>query len=74
MNWERIEADWQQFKGSVREKWAKLTDQDLERIAGQKDRLFGLLKERYGLEKEHASKEIDGWLAKLEQQNDKRKS
>jgi uncharacterized protein YjbJ (UPF0337 family) len=68
MNWEQIEGNWHQFKGQVRQKWAKLTDDDLEAIGGKKDRLFGVLKQRYGLEKERASAEIDRWLQSLKHQ------
>ena len=73
MNWERIEGNWDQFKGKVREKWAKLTDQDVASIGGKKDKLFGLLKERYGLEKEKASAEVDHWLEKFKDDNDAQK-
>ena len=72
MNWDRIEGNWQQMKGMIREKWAKLTDQDVESIGGKKDRLFGLLKERYGIEKEKASAELDRWMAGMKDDNAKR--
>jgi uncharacterized protein YjbJ (UPF0337 family) len=74
MNWERIEGNWEQFKGNVRQKWAKLTDQDVESIGGKKDKLFGLLKERYGIEKDKANHEVDSWLETLKQDNENRKS
>ena len=56
-----------QFKGSVKEKWGKLTDDDLTMIEGQRENLTGRLKERYGLEKEAAEKEIDAWMQGLQQ-------
>jgi uncharacterized protein YjbJ (UPF0337 family) len=62
----QIEGNWQELRGKVRQQWAKLTDQDLERIAGAKDRLVGALKQRYGYEKDKASKEVEGWLQTLE--------
>ena len=49
MNWEQVEGKWDQFKGSVKEKWGKLTDDDLTMIEGQRENLAGRLKERYGL-------------------------
>jgi uncharacterized protein YjbJ (UPF0337 family) len=65
MNWEQVEGKWDQFKGSVKEKWGKLTDDDLTMIKGRRENLAGRLKERYGLEKEAAEKEIDFWVRGL---------
>lgn len=62
MNWEQIEGQWLDLKGVVREKWGKLTDDDFEVIAGKKDRLLGKLHARYGLAKEEAEKELDGFI------------
>ncbi len=58
MNWDQVEGKWKQFKGQFREQWGKLTDDDLEKIAGRRDRLAGLLQQRYGLAKEEAEKQI----------------
>jgi uncharacterized protein YjbJ (UPF0337 family) len=58
MNWDQITGDWKQFKGKVKEKWGKLTDDDLTTIAGKRDQLAGLLQERYGYAKEQAEKEL----------------
>ena len=44
MNWDQITGDWKQFKGKVKEKWGKLTDDDLTTIAGKRDQLAGLSK------------------------------
>ena len=65
MNWQQVEGKWDNFKGKVREKWGKLTDDDIDVIAGKKDQLLGRLKERYGYEKEQAEKELDSFLGKL---------
>jgi len=59
MNWDQISGNWKQFKGSVKERWGKLTDDDLTVVAGQRDKLAGLLQERYGYAKENADKELD---------------
>ena len=61
MNWDQIAGNWKQVKGQVKEKWGKLTDDDLEVIEGKKDQLLGRLQERYGYSKEQAEKEIDSW-------------
>jgi uncharacterized protein YjbJ (UPF0337 family) len=46
--WDQVKGNWKQLKGKVREKWGLLTDDDLEHIAGHKDRLVGKLQEKYG--------------------------
>ena len=61
MNWDQIEGKWKQMKGSVREKWGKLTDSDFEQIAGNRDKFLGRLQERYGYTREKAEKELDQW-------------
>ncbi|HUS06169.1 MAG TPA: CsbD family protein [Bryobacteraceae bacterium] len=61
MNWDQVEGKWKQMKGTVREKWSKLTDDDFEYIGGKKDQLIGRLQERYGYTKEQADREADEW-------------
>jgi uncharacterized protein YjbJ (UPF0337 family) len=61
MNWDQIAGNWKQFKGTVKEQWGKLTDDDLEVIEGKKDQLVGRLQERYGYTKEQAEKELNSW-------------
>jgi uncharacterized protein YjbJ (UPF0337 family) len=61
MNWDQIEGQWKQIKGAAKEKWGKLTDDDLDKIAGKRDRLAGRLQVCYGLHKEIAEKECDDW-------------
>jgi uncharacterized protein YjbJ (UPF0337 family) len=63
MNWEPVEGRWTQLKGVIKEKWGKLTDDDLDVIAGKKDRLLGKLQEKYGITKEEAEKQIQSWSA-----------
>jgi uncharacterized protein YjbJ (UPF0337 family) len=63
MNWDQIEGKWKQLKGSIREKWGKLTDDDLDQIGGNRDKLLGKLQERYGYQKEEAEKQLDAWSA-----------
>jgi uncharacterized protein YjbJ (UPF0337 family) len=62
MNWDRIEGNWKEFKGQVRQKWGKLTDDDLEVIEGKRTELAGRLQQRYGVAKDEAEREIDAWL------------
>ena len=62
MNWNQIEGNWQQYKGQVRQTWAKLTDDDLARMNGKREELVGRLQERYGYTKEMAERKIDAFL------------
>jgi len=65
MNWDQIAGNWKQVKGTVKEKWGKLTDDDLTTIAGKRDQLAGLLQERYGYEKDQAEKALDEFSRSL---------
>jgi uncharacterized protein YjbJ (UPF0337 family) len=61
MDWNRVEGNWKQVKGKVKEKWGKLTDDDLDVIAGKQDQLEGRLQQRYGYAKDQAQKEVNDW-------------
>jgi uncharacterized protein YjbJ (UPF0337 family) len=61
MNKETLEGNWNALKGKAKEKWGKLTDDDLTRIAGKKDQLIGELQKKYGYMKEKAEDEIAKW-------------
>jgi uncharacterized protein YjbJ (UPF0337 family) len=65
MNWDRVEGNWKQFAGKVREKWGKLTDDDLQVINGQQDQLVGRIQERYGVAKDEAQKQVKNWVGGL---------
>ncbi len=62
MNWDRIEGNWKQFQGKVTQKWGKLTNDDLDVIAGKRTELAGRLQTRYGVAKDEAERQIDNWL------------
>ena len=68
MNWDRIEGNWKQFKGKVREKWGDLTDDDIKMMGGKKDQLVGKIQERYGISKDEASKQADEWAKTLREE------
>ena len=59
MNWDQVEGKWKQAGGKVKEKWGKLTDDDLQVIAGKRDQLIGKIQERYGIAKEDAARQGD---------------
>jgi uncharacterized protein YjbJ (UPF0337 family) len=58
MNWDQIEGGWKQMKGTIREQWGKLTDDEFDIIAGQRDKLVGVIQERYGYSREAAEAEV----------------
>ena len=58
MNWDQIEGRWTEFRGKVKEKWGKLTDDDLTVIEGHQEQLAGRIQERYGLAKDEAEKQV----------------
>jgi uncharacterized protein YjbJ (UPF0337 family) len=61
MDWDRIEGNWKQFSGKVKEKWGQLTDDDLTKINGRRDQLEGIIQQRYGYAKDQARDEVDRW-------------
>ena len=61
MNWDRIEGNWKQFKGQVKEGWGKLTDDDIAVINGKRDQLVGKIQERYGCAKDEADRQVKDW-------------
>ncbi|HWO08202.1 MAG TPA: CsbD family protein [Polyangiaceae bacterium] len=63
MNTDVFQGRWQQLKGKARVKWGKLTNDDIDQIRGERDQLVGKLRERYGLERDRAEREVDDWLS-----------
>jgi len=61
MNSETLKGEWNQLKGSIKQKWADLTDDDLTHIEGSRDKLVGRLQERSGRTKEEVEREVDDW-------------
>jgi len=65
MNWDIVQGKWKQYKGSAKEKWGELTDDELDQAAGQRDQLVGKIQEKYGVAKDEAEKQVDEWSSKL---------
>jgi uncharacterized protein YjbJ (UPF0337 family) len=61
MNKQEMQGDWKQLKGKMKEKWGKLTDDDLTKAEGRRDQLIGRIQERYGIAKEEAEKQYDAF-------------
>lgn len=62
MNRDVLRGKWNQLKGGIKEQWGKLTDDDLQQIAGNREQLEGKIQERYGYTKDQARQEIDNWF------------
>jgi uncharacterized protein YjbJ (UPF0337 family) len=61
MNWDRIQGNWKMFKGQVQQKWGDLTNDDLDRIEGNRTELIGRLQARYGMARDEAERQVDSW-------------
>ena len=61
MNEDKIKGQWKQLTGKVKAKWGKLTDDDLDVIAGKRDQLLGKIQERHGVTLEEAEKQVTAW-------------
>ena len=66
MNRNILEGNWKQIRGAIREKWGELTDDELDQIAGKRDKLAGVLQERYGYTQMEAERQIDDFLTTWE--------
>jgi uncharacterized protein YjbJ (UPF0337 family) len=61
MNWDVVEGKWKQLKGDVKRQWGKLTDDDLDVIEGNRDKLIGKIQESYGIGKDDADRQVNDW-------------
>lgn len=62
MNSDQLKGKWKQMKGSVKERWGKLTDDDVDIINGQNEQLVGKIQEKYGIAKDEAQRQVDEWM------------
>jgi uncharacterized protein YjbJ (UPF0337 family) len=70
MNWDRIEGNWKQFKGSALQQWGKLTDDQLDVVAGKRDVLLGRIQEVYGISRDEGEKQLAAWQQRMQEIND----
>jgi len=66
MNWSNVEGNWNEMKGRVKEKWGKLTDDDLTQVGGKHDRLVGVLQQKYGMAKDKVEEQLESFFANSE--------
>jgi uncharacterized protein YjbJ (UPF0337 family) len=69
MNWDEIRRNWSEYKLNARTRWSRLTPEDLERIAGDREQLVGRIREAYEMSDEAAQQQIDAWHAALREDN-----
>ena len=68
MNRDTMKGEIKQLRGKLRAKWGKLTDNDVELIAGKKDILIGKIQERYGHSNDEAEKQVDAFYDELDRE------
>ena len=66
MNKDILQGMWKQVRGDIKTKWGKLTDDELDQVAGHRDKLLGLIQQKYGEQREAAETELNKLLNKLE--------
>ncbi len=66
MNWEQVESKWEQLTASAKENWAKVTDDELHQIAGQREQLAAKIQETYGITRREAEKQVWDWGKSVE--------
>ncbi|WP_296445217.1 CsbD family protein [Rhodoferax sp. UBA5149] len=69
MNWDRIEGNWKQLNGHVREQWGRLTDDHFKVLAGRRDCLAGRIQERYGISQDESKKQLAACQKRMKQIN-----
>lgn len=62
MNKDILKGNWKQFRGEVQKQWGKLTNDDLDVINGEYEKLVGRVQERYGWDREHAEREVTDYF------------
>jgi len=63
--WNKVSGNWKRMKGSVKERWGKLTHNEIREAQGRREALNGFIQSRYGIDRESADRQIDDWLKTL---------
>jgi len=66
LNKDIMVGQWEQLKSRVKQRWGRLTDDQLDRISGYYDELAGLIRDRYGYTREKARKDVDEFIQRLD--------
>ena len=62
MNEDILKGKWRQIKGEVKSRWGKLTDDDMDVVSGDAEKLIGRVQERYGYQRDQAQREVDDFV------------
>jgi len=62
MNTDVLKGKWQQLKGEAKVQWGRLTDDDLDQVEGNAEKLIGKVQERYGYARDRAEQEVNSWF------------
>ena len=63
--WNKVSGNWKRLEGSVKERWGKLTHNEIQEAQGRREALNGFIQSRYGIDRESADRQIDEWLKTL---------
>jgi uncharacterized protein YjbJ (UPF0337 family) len=66
MDWDRISGNWAHWRGRIRERWGRLTNDELDVIAGRREQLVGRIQSAYGIQKVEAERQLRNWQRNLE--------
>lgn len=61
MNWDQIEGNWREYTGAAKVKWGELTDDEIQQAEGNRERMVGLLQQKYGMAKDAAERELQSF-------------
>ncbi|HXU45745.1 MAG TPA: CsbD family protein [Thermoanaerobaculia bacterium] len=61
MNQPWLNGKWNEMKGKIKEQWGELTNDDLDKVQGQRDQLVGRIQQRYGKTREAIETEVSAW-------------
>jgi uncharacterized protein YjbJ (UPF0337 family) len=68
MTWDQVQGKWPLMRASLRHRWGRLTEDDLDVIAGNRDVFIGRVQERYSISRQEALQRIEEWLQPLQEQ------
>ena len=71
MSWDRISANWAHWRGRIRERWGRLTDDQLDVVAGRRAQLTARIQDSYGLTRAEAQRQLDNWERNLAVEDNK---
>jgi uncharacterized protein YjbJ (UPF0337 family) len=63
--WNKVSGNWKRMQGMVKERWGKLTHNEIREAQGRRETLNGYIQSRYGIDRDAADKQIDAWLKNL---------